>query len=163
MSPRRIVTSEVNQSSPWEAASPFTLAPGADFHDSRSMPRSLTPQADDALTDALNHAREFVQIVMERAPAIYEQLLETPAVRQRISTRTTFNDGKVLAWAQFLVFRQEFLRRFPDASRAACINAFSGLFLKNDISMTNLADVMENSVTDELQRLAAPGDEQSPD
>ena len=123
----------------------------------------LTSDGNTAAADTLDHAREFVQIVLERTPAMNQELLESPLVRQHLATGTTFNDGKVLAWAQFLVFRQEFLRRFPDASRAACINAFSGLFLKNDISMTNLADVMETSVTDELQRLAAPGDEQSPD
>ena len=124
------------------------------------MHKSLTGQPDAIAADTLDHAREFVQIVMERTPAMYEELLQSPQVRQRLSSSTTFNDGKVLAWAQFLVFRREFLQRFPDASRSACINAFSGLFLKNDISMTNLADVMEGTVTDELHRLSSPGSDE---
>ena len=79
------------------------------------MHKSLTGQPDAIAADTLDHAREFVQIVMERTPAMYEELLQSPQVRQRLSSSTTFNDGKVLAWAQFLVFRWEFLQRFPHA------------------------------------------------
>ena len=119
------------------------------------MPKPLINQPDSISPDTLDHAREFVGIVIERAPAVYRDLLAAPEVRQRLSGAVSFNHGKVLAWAQFLVFRQEFIKRFPEASRSACINAFCGLFLKNDISMTNLADVMEVETEDGLQHLTS--------
>ena len=55
-----------------------------------------------------------------------------------------------------MVFRREFRERFPDASPASCINAFSGLFLKNDISMTNLVDYMEGPADREQLMLNQP-------
>ena len=117
------------------------------------MPKPLINQPDAISPETLDHARELVGIVIERVPAVYRDLLAAPKVRQRLSGAVSFNHGKVLAWAQFLVFRQEFIKRFPEASHSACINAFCGLFLKNDISMTNLADVMEVENEDGLQRL----------
>jgi len=56
-----------------------------------------------------------------------------------------FNHGKLYAWAEYCVFRQEFRARFPDASDSACINAFSRLLLKNDISITNLVEYCEGA------------------
>lgn len=117
------------------------------------MPKPLINQPDAISPETLDHARELVGIVIERVPAVYRDLLAAPKVRQRLSDAVSFNHGKVLAWAQFLVFRQEFIKRFPEASHSACINAFCGLFLKNDISMTNLADVMEVENEDGLQHL----------
>ena len=92
---------------------------------------------DPGPTDALDHAQEFVNIVLMRTPGAYRELLDSPLIRQKMADNRTFNHGKLYAWAEFLVFRSEFLQRFPEASQSACVNAFSGLFLKNDISMTN--------------------------
>jgi hypothetical protein len=55
----------------------------------------------------------------------------------------SFNHGKIYVYAEFIVFRAEFRARFPDAAESACINAFSKLLLKNDISITNLVAFME--------------------
>jgi hypothetical protein len=112
-----------------------------------------TRKAQEPL-DALDHAQEFVEVVLQRAPSLYRELLETPVVCQRLSGSRPFNHGKLYAWAEFVVFRAEFLQRFPDASPAVCINAFSRLLLKNDISITNLATVMEASAEAELARLS---------
>ena len=46
------------------------------------------------------------------------------------------------------------VHRFPQASATACINSFSGLLLKNDISITNLVDYMELSLQPEIELLA---------
>jgi hypothetical protein len=86
-------------------------------------------------------------------------LLETPLLQQHLASDRPFNHGKLYAWAEYIVFRSEFLQRFPDASQASCINAFSRLLLKNDISITNLAAVMEKSVEDDLERLSRHRDE----
>ena len=50
----------------------------------------------------------------------------------------------------------EFMARFPDASPFACINGFSSLFLKNDISISNLVEFMEGSDDREQLRLNQP-------
>ena len=68
-----------------------------------------------------------------------------------------FNHGKLYVYAEFCVFRSEFLGRFNDASPAACINAFSGLFLKNDISITNLVEFIEGSDDRRQLLLNQPG------
>lgn len=63
--------------------------------------------------------------------------------QRELEQDSRFNHGKLFAYAEFVVFRREFRARFPEASTATCINAFSGLFLKNDISITNLIDFVE--------------------
>jgi hypothetical protein len=93
----------------------------------------------------LDHSREFVELVHREAPAEYRRLLAMPRFRSELERGGTFNHGKLFVYAEFAVFRREFLARFPDASRPACINAFSGLFLKNDISVTNLVDFVEGA------------------
>ncbi len=67
-----------------------------------------------------------------------------------------FNHGKLYVYAEFSVFRREFLDRFPEASPAACINAFSGLFLKNDISIHNLVEFIEGADDAGQLRLNSP-------
>jgi hypothetical protein len=52
-----------------------------------------------------------------------------------------------------VVFRGEFRARFPEASPESCINAFSRLFLKNDISITNLVNFMESGADKEMRLL----------
>jgi len=94
-------------------------------------------------TDLLDHAGEFVQRVAEGAPSEYRKLLEQGSMRRLLAEDNAFNPGKAYAWAEFLVFRREFDTRFPQASAGACINAFCKLFLKNDISMSNLLAFFE--------------------
>ena len=67
-----------------------------------------------------------------------------------------FNHGKLFAYAEFAVFRKEFQARFPRASDYACLNAFAGLFLKNDISMSNLVEYVEGSDDEEQLLLNTP-------
>jgi hypothetical protein len=93
--------------------------------------------------DVLDHAAEFVEIVYRQAPVQYQHLLSIGRFREELERDSGFNHGKLYAYAEFTVFRQEFTDRFPDASTAACINAFSGLFLKNDISIHNLVEYVE--------------------
>jgi len=95
-------------------------------------------------TDVLDHAGEFVQRVAEETPREYRQLLEQEPVRRLLAENNAFNPGKAYTWAEFLVFRREFDGRFPQATAGACINAFSKLFLKNDISMSNLLAFFED-------------------
>ena len=102
--------------------------------------------------DVLDHAAEFVEIVYRQAPVQYQHLLSTSRFQQELERDSSFNYGKLYAYAEFTVFRQEFVDRFPDASTAACINAFSGLFLKNDISIHNLVEYVEGS--DDVGQLA---------
>jgi hypothetical protein len=113
--------------------------------------KDMTP--GDAPAELLDHARDFVNIVRTSAPGLYAEWLELPRFQALIDGKTAFNHGKLYAWAEYVVFRKEFLRRFPEATRAACVNAFSGLFLKNDISITNLLILMEPGPAEELQRL----------
>ena len=105
--------------------------------------QSISADGPAIHSDVLDHAREFVALVCRHAPGAYEELLAVPRFRALLQQENSFNHGKLYAWAEFSVFRQEFYERFPDASDTACINAFSRLFLKNDISITNLSDLIE--------------------
>jgi len=93
--------------------------------------------------NVLNHSSEFVELVYRDAPAEYRRLMTLERFRRELDQENRFNHGKLYAYAEFVVFRKEFRERFPDASPAACINAFSSLFLKNDISITNLVEFVE--------------------
>ena len=101
------------------------------------MSRVNGPESSGAVVsvqaDVLHHAVEFVEIVYRQAPAEYQRLLGLPRFSDELGRGGSFNHGKLYAYAEFSVFRREFMQRFPDASPAACINAFSGLLLKNDI------------------------------
>jgi hypothetical protein len=109
------------------------------------------PQAD-----ALDHAREFVELVHRQAPVEYRRLLSSERFRRDLARGGPFNHGKLYVYAEFSVFRREFTDRFPDASPAACINAFSSLFLKNDISIHNLVEYIEGADDREQLRLNSP-------
>lgn len=78
-----------------------------------------------------------------KAPAEYRRLLGSDRFRRELEQDNSFNHGKIYVYAEFVVFRAEFRARFPDAAQSACINAFSKLLLKNDISITNLVAFME--------------------
>ena len=95
--------------------------------------------------DVLHHAAEFVQLVYQQAPVEYRRLLDSGTLAAALKGGGIFNHGKLYAYAEFIVFRREFAERFPDASPAACINAFSKLFLKNDISIHNLVEFIEGA------------------
>jgi hypothetical protein len=95
--------------------------------------------------DVLHHAAEFVELVYGQAPAEYRRLLGSERFRAALERGGAFNHGKLYAYAEFSVFRREFTERFPEASAAACINAFSKLFLKNDISIHNLVEFIEGA------------------
>jgi hypothetical protein len=95
--------------------------------------------------DVLYHAAEFVELVYRQAPAEYRRLLGSGSLAADLQPGGTFNHGKLYDYAEFSVFRREFAERFPDASPAACINAFSKLFLKNDISIHNLVEFIEGA------------------
>ncbi len=111
--------------------------------------RELTTAADGQGTDVMDHARELVTIVYEAAPGEYKRLLKVQRICRAIAATNNFNYGKVFAFAEFVVFRREFKTRFPAASSESCINAFSRLFLKNDISITNLVHFMETDTDEE--------------
>jgi hypothetical protein len=113
------------------------------------MTRDLTENVLSRHTDVMDHARELVRIVYKAAPGEYKELLKLPRVRRAIAATNNFNYGKVFAFAEYLVFRREFTHRFPEASAESCINAFSRLFLKNDISITNLVSFMETGTDKE--------------
>ena len=102
--------------------------------------------------DVLDHAQEFVEIVYRKAPGQYRELLGT-AHFQRLLEQRTFDHGKLFAWAEFLVFREEFQGRFPGLPASDCIGAFCKLLLKNDISMTNLLKAIEGSPSQEARML----------
>jgi hypothetical protein len=104
----------------------------------------------------LDHAREFVELVYRQAPVEYHHLLSSERFRPQLERGGTFNHGKLYVYAEFTVFRREFADRFPDASAAACINAFSSLFLKNDISIHNLIEYVEGADDREQLRLNSP-------
>lgn len=93
--------------------------------------------------EVLDHSGDFVEFVYRDAPAEYQRLRASARFRRELDQKNRFNHGKLYAYAEFLVFRREFRERFPDASPSACINAFSSLFLKNDISITNLVEFVE--------------------
>jgi len=111
---------------------------------------SLTDEAPGQHAGVMNHARELVTIVYETAPGEYQRLLKAPRIQRAIAATNNFNYGKVFAFAEYVVFRGEFKARFPEASPESCINAFSRLFLKNDISITNLVNFMESSTDEEM-------------
>ena len=104
----------------------------------------------------LDHAREFAALVARETPKEYERLLASGRFDAALARGGAFNHGKLYAWAEYTVFRREFFERFPEASAAACINAFSGLFLKNDISIHNLAEFIEGTDDREQLRLNSP-------
>jgi len=110
----------------------------------------------DVQADVLHHAIEFVELVYRQAPATYQRLLKSERFRPQLERGGTFNQGKLYVYAEFSVFRREFLERFPAASPAACINAFSGLFLKNDISIHNLVEFIEGPDDAGQLRLNSP-------
>jgi hypothetical protein len=119
-----------------------------------------TPISTEVLSlqaSVLDHSSEFVELVYTAAPAEYRKLMGSPRFRQELARDSVFNHGKLYAYAEFVVFRREFRRRFPDASKAACINAFSSLLLKNDISITNLVDFVEGPDHREQLLLNQPG------
>ncbi len=93
----------------------------------------------------LDHSREFVEIVYSKAPGEYRALLASGRFDHRLQNEPAFNHGKLFAYAEYAVFRREFLLRFPGASPFAGINAFSSLFLKNDISISNLVEYIEGA------------------
>jgi len=105
--------------------------------------RQISTDVAGFRADVLNHSSEFVELVYRDAPAEYRRLLAVERFRRELGQQGRFNHGKLYAYAEFVVFRREFHERFPAASPAACINAFSGLLLKNDISISNLVEFME--------------------
>jgi hypothetical protein len=115
-----------------------------------TMTQDLTATTESHSADVLDHARELVTIVYQAAPGEYKKLLKVSRIRRAIAATNNFNYGKVFAFAEYVVFRREFKARFPEASSESCINAFSRLFLKNDISITNLVHFMEGSTDEEM-------------
>ena len=99
----------------------------------------------------LDHSQDFVRLVCEQAQLEYKRLTSLSHVQQILQRENNFNFGKLFVFAEFVVFRREFRYRFPELSGVACINAFSRLFLKNDISISNLVRFMEGS--DDLEQL----------
>jgi hypothetical protein len=118
------------------------------------MAREISVDTQSVHAEVIDHSEEFVAIVQQSALAVYHTLVDSPQVRGQLSASNNFNYGKAYAYAEYIVFRKEFLHRFPQASVAACINSFCGLLLKNDISITNLVDYMEQSLGPEIERLA---------
>jgi len=106
--------------------------------------------------NVLDHSREFVEIVYEQAPGEYRALLSSGRFDARLERDPVFNDGKLYVYAEYAVFRREFMVRFPNASPFASINAFSGLFLKNDISMSNLVEYVEGADDEDQLLLNTP-------
>jgi hypothetical protein len=115
-----------------------------------TMNRELTDSAASQHTGVMDHARELVTIVYKAAPGEYNRLLKVPRIRGAIAATNNFNYGKVFAFAEYVAFRREFKARFPEAGPESCINAFSRLFLKNDISITNLVNFMEGNTDEEM-------------
>lgn len=105
--------------------------------------RQVTTDVLSLQAKVLDHSSEFVELVYRNAPVEYQSLLASGRFQQELAQKNTFNHGKLFAYAEFVVFRREFRTRFPEASAAACVNAFSGLLLKNDISISNLVDFVE--------------------
>jgi hypothetical protein len=113
----------------------------------------LSPSDTGPRADVLDHAAEFVEIVYRQAPVEYQRLISSERFQLDLERSDTFNHGKLYSYAEFVAFRREFEDRFPDASIAGCINAFSGLFLKNDISIHNLIEYIEGADDHEQLRL----------
>jgi len=105
----------------------------------------LTTDVLSLQAKVLDHASEFVELVYQQAPEAYRRLLGSGLFNSELEQESVFNHGKLYAYAEYTVFRKEFGRRFPEANPAASINAFSSLFLKNDISITNLVEFVEGS------------------
>jgi hypothetical protein len=104
------------------------------------------PISTDVLSlqaNVLDHSSEFLELVYRKAPAEYQRLKGSERFRRELERDSSFNHGKIFVYAEFVVFRAEFRARFPDAPAPACINAFSTLLLKNDISISNLVDFVE--------------------
>jgi hypothetical protein len=114
------------------------------------MTRDVSTEVTGLQPELLDHASEFVSVVYRRAPECYRDLVDSDRFRLLLGQDNAFNHGKLYAYAEYRVFRSEFLERFPGASSQACINAFSKLFLKNDISITNLVDAIEGAAGQEL-------------
>jgi len=114
------------------------------------MKRDLTDNDPGKNTGVMNHAGELVTVVYKAAPGEYKRLLKLPRIHAAISASNNFNYGKVFAFAEYVVFRKEFNARFPDENSKSCINAFCRLFLKNDISITNLVNFVEGGTDEEL-------------
>ena len=108
------------------------------------MNNDLMSPPEGLNSEVLDHAKDFVHRVGRDAPSEYQQLVDAGHFSDLLH-EGRFNHGKLFTYACFRVFRKEFQSRFPQASQAACINAFSGLFLKNDISITNLLMLIEGS------------------
>ena len=106
--------------------------------------------------NVLDHSREFVDIVYRQAPGEYRALLSSGRFDAALERDPAFNHGKLYAYAEYAVFRREFLARFPEATPFACINAFSGLLLKNDISISNLVEYVEGAEDREQLLLNTP-------
>lgn len=117
----------------------------------------LTPAGGGPRAEVLDHAAEFVEIVYRQAPVEYQRLISSERFQTDLAFSGSFNHGKLYTYAEFIAFRREFEDRFPDAGAAACINAFSGLFLKNDISIHNLLEFVEGGEDSEQLRLNSPG------
>ena len=113
--------------------------------------QSISAEVSGLQSSVLEHSSEFVDLVYSEAPAEYQKLLVSARFRRELEQSRVFNHGKLFAYAEFVVFRREFRERFPGSSAAACINAFCRLFLKNDISITNLVEFVEGK--DELGQL----------
>lgn len=124
------------------------------------MGQDLSENVYSLQADVLDHAREFVELVYRQAPVEYQHLLSSerfrPQLERGLERAGTFNHGKLYVYAEFTVFNREFTDRFPDASSATCINAFSSLFLKNDISIHNLIEYVEGADDREQLRLNTP-------
>lgn len=116
--------------------------------------RQSLPAQERIHSDLLDHAAEFVARVQARAPRRFEQLRAQRRIDALLTADNSFNAGKLHVYAEFQVFREEFDQRFPGAGREACINAFCRLFLKNDISISNLVRALEGDAEDDLTRLA---------
>ena len=106
--------------------------------------------------NVLDHSRELVELVYRDAPAEYQRILASEHFRVELEQNDKFNHGKLFAYAEFIVFRGEFRKRFPVSSPAGCINAFCCLFLKNDISITNLVEFVEGPGDQEQMLLNQP-------
>jgi hypothetical protein len=107
------------------------------------LERSLTQPTAAADQVLLDHASEFVDRVARLAPERFRDWHRQEGVLELLRGDNAFNAGKLYAWAEYEVFREEFDTRFPEASAEACINAFCRLFMKNDVSISRLVEFME--------------------
>lgn len=117
----------------------------------------LTRHTPGIESDVLDHAAEFVALVAREAPRRYAAWSVLPEVTQLLAEQNAFNAGKLHVWAEYTVFREEFRQRFPEAEDASCINAFCKLFLKNDISLSNLVTFMEAWLVNHERTLPGAG------